>query len=70
MEEYNITLTEREIEVLQIALCASKIALENDIDNLKNHNKTGINTNKITQKIKRIKDCDELFTKLHKANIQ
>ena len=67
MKKYNVSLTKEEIDALQIALCASKIDLEKDIERLENYNETGINTKNIAQKRERIKECDELFTKLYDA---
>lgn len=62
-----IRLTAREIEALQISISAEKLNLENDIDHLKEHNKTGINTKKIKYKAERIQELDALFDKLYRA---
>lgn len=67
MKTYTIELTAKEIEALQIALCAERLNLEREVDNLRNHNKTGINTKKIELKIERMADCDRLFDKLYEA---
>ena len=67
MTTYNIKLTAKEIEALQIAICAERIILEEEAAHLENHNNSGINTNKITLKRQRMKDLDVLFTKLYEA---
>jgi len=67
MKTYTIELTAKEIEALQIALCAERLNLENDVDHLENHNQTGINTKKIETKRNRMNDCDRLWQKLYKA---
>lgn len=67
MKEITITLTAKEIEALQISVCAERLNLENDIDRLKEHNRTGINTKKIKAKAERVQDLDALFDKLYQA---
>jgi len=62
-----ISFTVEEINALQISICAEQLKLQEDIDHLKEHNKTGINTNKIKQKEERIKDLEALFDKLYEA---
>jgi hypothetical protein len=66
-KEITINLTHEEIEALQISICANQIALKESIDHLKEHNKTGINTNMIRKKAELINKLDVLFDKLHKA---
>ena len=65
---YTIELTEKEIEALQIALCAERLRLGESVDHLMDHNKTGINTKAINSKKQRMEDCDRLFDKLYNAN--
>lgn len=67
MKKIDITLTEREINTLQICLSAEILALQNEIEHLKDHNKTGINTMKIKLKAERIEECETLWSKLYKA---
>ena len=67
MKEITITLTAKEIEALQISICAEKLNLEDEIDNLNERNETGINTNKIRLKAERIQDLEALFYKLYQA---
>ena len=67
MKTFTIELTASEIEALQIALCAERLNLENDIDRLENHNTTGIHTHKINLKRNCIKVCDSLWDKLYEA---
>lgn len=66
-KEITIKLTEREINALQICLSAEILTLQNEIDRMKDHNKTGINTRKIKLKAERIEECDALWSKLYKA---
>lgn len=68
MKTYAIELTDKEIEALQIGLCAERLNLERDICNLEKHNVTGINTRAINLKLERMEDCDALFDKLYHAN--
>lgn len=65
MKEYNITLTEREIEVLQISLCETALHLERSTRILKKRNKLGINSKmiKLNQKCKQA--CDDLWEKIY-----
>lgn len=67
MKTYTIELTAKEIEALQICLCAEHMILEEEVAHLENHNKTGINTKKIEAKRNCMKVCDSLFDKLYKA---
>lgn len=67
MKTFTIELTAKEIEALQIALCAELLNLEDDIRYLENHNESGINTKKIETKRNRMNDCDILWQKLYEA---
>ena len=60
----NVNLTEEEIKMLQIAVCGEQLELNKEIDNLKKHNKTGINTNLINKKVERVKDLERMWKKL------
>ena len=62
-----INFTAKEIEALQISISAEQLKLTEEIDHLKEHNKTGINTKKIQLKAERIKDLEALFDKLYAA---
>lgn len=62
-----VNLTSEELNNLEVAICASKLDLERDIDRLSEHNETGINTKKINTKKELIKKLDLLFTKLYEA---
>ena len=66
-KKIEIILTEREIEALQISISAASLGLQEEIDSLKEHNKTGINTKKIKLKAERIQELDALFYKLYTA---
>lgn len=66
-KEITINLTLEEIEALQISICANQIDLKESIDHLKEHNKSGINTNMIRKKAELINKLDLLFDKLHRA---
>lgn len=70
MAQATVKLSYEEIDALLISITANKINLENDIEHLNCHNKTGINTKLITQKKDRINDLDNLFTKLCNAQIE
>lgn len=65
MKEYNITLTEREIEALQICLCGMESTLREQAAQLLENNKTGINTNFANKKRERANECDALWKKLN-----
>ena len=65
MKEYNITLTEREIEVLHICLCNMESTLREQAVTLLENNETGINTDFAKQKIERANECDSLWYKLY-----
>ena len=65
MKEYSITLTEREIEVLQICLCNVAYDMGAEADRLEMHNESGINTNAINLKRERKTECDNLWQKLY-----
>lgn len=67
MKTYTVELTAKDIEVLQIALCAERLNLEEKVDRLECHNKTGINTKLIEVSRERMKDCDRLFSLLYDA---
>lgn len=69
MKNIKITLTERELEVLQISLFANKIDLEEEIEYLANHNETGVHTWKIEKKFERINECVKLWHKLYDAEL-
>lgn len=62
-----VNLTEREINALQICISGAILDFQNEIDHLKDHNTTGINTKKIKLKAERIEECDALWSKLYKA---
>ena len=62
-----INLTAREIEALQISISAAVLDLEKEVDNLKEHNKSGINTNSIRLKADRINELNTLWEKLYDA---
>lgn len=64
MKNITITLTEKEIDALQISICANKLKLEEDIERLKEHNLSGVNTKLIRQKAERILEIEDLFDKL------
>lgn len=64
MKEYQITLTEREIEVLRISLCETSLNLERTANTLEQHNRTGINAKAIEMKRECAKECDTLWNKL------
>lgn len=70
MAQTTVTLSYEEIEALLISITANKIILENSIEHLECHNKTGINTKLISQKKDRIIDLNNLFTKLCSAQIE
>lgn len=65
MKQFNITLTESEIEALLISLCHVQIDLHNEVDSLREHNKSGINTRRIEKKCERIRECEKLWLKLY-----
>lgn len=65
MKEFNITLTEAEIEFLQICLCHVQLDLNNEADYLREHNKTGINTRSIERKRERARECEKIWHKLY-----
>lgn len=67
MKNINITLTEAEIEILQISLCETVLNLDSSIDKLNEHNRTGVNTSLINAKRERKNDCDNLWLKLYRA---
>lgn len=62
-----ISFSVEEINALQISICAEQLKLQEDIDHLKEHNKSGINTKKIKQKAERIQDLEAIFDKLYLA---
>ena len=62
-----INFTAREIEALQISISAAVLDLEKEVDNLKEHNKSGINTNSIRLKADRINELNTLWEKLYDA---
>lgn len=64
MEEYNITLTEREVDTLQMCLCGMESKLREQLAILSNE--TGINTGYIKRKRERANECDALWHKLNK----
>lgn len=49
MKTYTVTLTEKEMTALQVALSAHILHLDEKCDHLSKHNTTGINTWKIEQ---------------------
>lgn len=65
MKQFNITLTESEIETLQICLCHVQLDIHTKIDSLWEHNKSGIHTRRIEQQCERVKDCEKLWHKLY-----
>ena len=67
MKSITINLTEKEIEALQISIFANKLKLEEDVERLKEHNRSGINTKLIKKKGERIEELYELFDKLYTA---
>lgn len=67
MKTVAVSLNKEEINALQISISAAILKLQEDIDRLKDHNKTGINTNKIRQKVERINDLNALFDKMYRA---
>lgn len=67
MKTFTIELTAKEIEALQICLCAEHMHLEEEVAHLENHNLTGINTHKIELKRRCMKVCDSLWDKLYEA---
>lgn len=67
MKKVEIELTAKEIEALQISICAAKIGLEHEIDNLIEHDKSGNNEESIRIKAERIQDLVALFEKLYQA---
>lgn len=67
MKSINVVLTEQEIDALQISVFVNKIKLEEQIDELKEHNRSGINTSLIKKKAERIQELDDLFDKLYTA---
>lgn len=67
MKNIAVVLTEKEIEALEISICTNKLKLEEKIDELKSHNRSGINTNLIKQKAERIQELDDLWDKLYTA---
>jgi hypothetical protein len=64
MKQYTVNLTEAEITTLKIALSAAKIRAEEKADRLAEHNKTGINTDRIDGERAMAKAYDNLFDKL------
>ena len=67
MKTVAVSLNKEEINALQISISAAILKLQEEIDRLKDHNKTGINTNKIRQKVERINDLNALFDKMYRA---
>ena len=65
MKQFNITLTESEIEALQICLSGMKLTLQNQIDELKENNKC-VHLKTVDKKRERISECDDLFKKLNR----
>lgn len=70
MAQATVTLSYEEIEALLISITENKIKLENSIEHLECHNKTGVNAKLISKKKDRIIDLDNLFTKLCSAQIE
>jgi len=64
MKQYNITLTEIELQQLTLALSAAKIRMDIEADHLAEHNTTGINTRKIESKRRLSKAYENLFDKM------
>lgn len=67
MKEFTITLTEKEIELLQISLCETALNLEQEADRLEKHNQSGVNTGFIKSKREHKKNCDTLWLNLYNA---
>ena len=67
MKTFTIELTAKEIEALQICLCAEHSILEEEVSRLERHNTTGINTHKIELKRRCMEVCDSLWNKLYEA---
>lgn len=65
MKQFNITLTDAEIEALQICLCHVELDYNREADFLREHNQTGINTKLIEAKRERANECDKLWHKLY-----
>lgn len=66
-KEITITLTPEEIECLEISIVSEQGILRDKIDNLSEHNKTGINTKSINQKRAFIEKLEKLYDKLYEA---
>lgn len=60
MKEYTVTLTEKEINAIMTALSSHVLELMKRADHLSDHNKTGINT----QKIKDFRDWSDFEDKI------
>lgn len=67
MKEFTITLTEKEVELIQISLSETGLEAELKADYLDRHNKTGINTASINAKREQKTNCDNLWQKLYDA---
>lgn len=65
MREFNITLTEKEIEILQTCLCETAFTSRSTAEHLEKHNQSGANTKAITAKKDHAKRCDEIWAKLY-----
>ena len=65
MKEITITLTVKEIELIQEALSTHRINRQNYADHLAEHNKTGINTKTIERNRRVARECNTLFGKLY-----
>lgn len=67
MKTFTIELTAKEIEALQICLCAEKLNLEKEINILEILDKTGAKANLIERKRNCMAVCDSIFDKLYEA---
>lgn len=61
MKQFSITLTESEIEALQICLMNSEAMYLQQADDLSEHNKLGINTKLIERKRGSARECERLI---------
>ena len=69
MREYNITLTSKEIEIIQDCLCGMESKLREDAAYLLHNNESGINTNFANKKIENANICKNLWYKLYDLSV-
>lgn len=67
MNTYIVELNASEIEAIEVSLCSLMMEMENSIANLKSHNESGINTNKINKKLDCLNRLEDLWVKLQEV---